>query len=316
MQAKIILSLDGRNIKEYPISKDRITIGRKTSCDISIDNPSVSSNHAALITMMNDTFLEDQNSTNGVKVNGMQVKKHFLVNGDSIEIGRHRLKYVKTSSPNLSAPSPQVEDFERTMVIRPSDLAGRWAGRLASGNGSGADNPGQPIRSGTLPRPVSPFTTPLGTPMQAPEATHHMAQEELAAAKSTSTGGSANPGNQGFISDEAEAGRSSFKAVRGVRAINNIKSSNMGGLPEAQIQILSGPGAGEGIPLLGFTTIGIAGAQVIAVTGRKNGYFVTHIEGKTLPSVNGDVMTGQAVLLNDHDVIDLGGIKMEFYFKE
>ena len=68
--AKMILSMDGLVLKEIPLTKERMTIGRKPHNDIQIDNLAISGEHAAVVTILNDSFLEDLNSTNGTLVNG------------------------------------------------------------------------------------------------------------------------------------------------------------------------------------------------------------------------------------------------------
>ncbi len=87
--AKLILSMDGLVLKEIPLSKERTTIGRKAHNDIQIDNLAVSGEHAVIVTIMNDSFMEDLGSTNGTLVNGNPVKKHFLQNNDIIELGKY-----------------------------------------------------------------------------------------------------------------------------------------------------------------------------------------------------------------------------------
>src|SRR3989338_3569930 len=92
--AKLILSMDGLILKEYTLAKERTTIGRKPHNDIQIDNLAVSGEHAVIVTILNDCFLEDLGSTNGTLVNGNPVKKHFLQNNDVVELGKYRLKFV------------------------------------------------------------------------------------------------------------------------------------------------------------------------------------------------------------------------------
>src|SRR5450759_3636871 len=113
MAAKLILSMDGVIIKEYPLNKERMTIGRKAHNDIAIDNLAVSGEHAAIVTILHDSFLEDMDSTNGLEVNGKPTKKHFLQNNDVIEIGKHKLKYI---NDQITQTSPA--DFEKTMILR------------------------------------------------------------------------------------------------------------------------------------------------------------------------------------------------------
>src|SRR5687767_6949389 len=111
--AKLILSVDGQVLKEFTLSKERTLIGRKAHNDIQIDNLAVSGEHAAIITILNDSFIEDLGSTNGIMVNGKPIKKHFLQNNDVVEIGKHKLKYF-----NDAPAAATAADFEKTMIIR------------------------------------------------------------------------------------------------------------------------------------------------------------------------------------------------------
>ena len=93
--ARMVLSLDGQSLAEYNMSKERYTVGRLPDNDIRIDNAAVSGHHALIINILNDSFLEDLNSTNGTYVNGKIVKKHALQHGDSITVGHHTLRFVE-----------------------------------------------------------------------------------------------------------------------------------------------------------------------------------------------------------------------------
>src|SRR3982075_466148 len=97
--AKLILSMDGLVLKEIALTKERTTIGRKPHNDIQIDNLAVSGEHAVIVTILQDSFLEDLGSTNGTLVNGQQVKKHFLQNNDVIELGKYKLKFIGDAAP-------------------------------------------------------------------------------------------------------------------------------------------------------------------------------------------------------------------------
>ena len=111
--AKLIMSLDGAVIREVPLDRERVTIGRKAHNDVQIDNLAVSGEHALIVTILNDSFLEDMGSTNGTLVNGNPVKKHILQSNDVVEIGKYKLKYVSEQGGQTS-----VADFEKTMVLR------------------------------------------------------------------------------------------------------------------------------------------------------------------------------------------------------
>ncbi|MCS6944848.1 MAG: FHA domain-containing protein [Sutterellaceae bacterium] len=91
---RLVLSLDGVVLREVPLVKERMTIGRRSHNDLVIDNLAVSGEHAVLIQAGGDVYLEDLGSTNGTTVNGQPIKKHLLQSGDVIEIGKYKLKYL------------------------------------------------------------------------------------------------------------------------------------------------------------------------------------------------------------------------------
>lgn len=105
---KMIVSIDEVVIKEVQLTKDRTTLGRRPYNDIVIDNLAVSGEHAVLQMTGGDVFLEDLNSTNGTYVNGKAIKKKQLVNADSIEIGKYKIKFVADSAS---------DNFDKTMVV-------------------------------------------------------------------------------------------------------------------------------------------------------------------------------------------------------
>jgi len=113
MPGALVLTLNQSVLGEFPLDKERLLIGRKPENDIQVDNLAVSGQHAAIITILNDSFLEDLDSTNGTFVNGKLVKKHALKHGDVITIGKHELKYVNDEA------TTDDQDFEKTMIIRP-----------------------------------------------------------------------------------------------------------------------------------------------------------------------------------------------------
>lgn len=111
--AKLVLSYNGDVVKDYELNKEILTIGRKPENDIHIDNLAVSGHHAKILTILNDSFIEDIGSTNGTFINGNKVVKHALQNGESIVIGQYELKYDNANADD------EENDFEKTMIIRP-----------------------------------------------------------------------------------------------------------------------------------------------------------------------------------------------------
>jgi hypothetical protein len=106
---KMIVSIDGVVIKEVQLTKDRTTLGRRPYNDIVIDNLAVSGEHATLQMSGNEVHVEDLNSTNGTYVNGKAIKKQLLQNGDTVEVGKYKVKYVNEAAS---------AGFEKTMVIK------------------------------------------------------------------------------------------------------------------------------------------------------------------------------------------------------
>jgi pSer/pThr/pTyr-binding forkhead associated (FHA) protein len=97
------------------MTKERYTVGRLPDNDIRIDNAAVSGHHSLIINILNDSFLEDLNSTNGTYVNGKLIKKHALQHDDVITVGHHQLRFLEDQVDDM----PE-DEFEKTMVIEPS----------------------------------------------------------------------------------------------------------------------------------------------------------------------------------------------------
>ena len=257
--AKLILSMDGLVLKEITLTKERTTIGRKPHNDIQIDNLAVSGEHAVIVTILSDSFLEDLGSTNGTLVNGQPIKKHFLQNNDVVELGKYKLKYLN-EAPKAAGGAA---DFEKTMVMRPGSQPPRPAG------------PSAPVGTGTV-IPGAMAATQVPAPMMAPLAPAPMMAPIAAPAPQPAPAG----------------------------------------VPQGAIQLLSGPNAGKELVLTkALTTLGKPGVQVAVITRRPQGYFITHVEGATFPIVNGKPLDAQAHALGDHDVVEIAGTKMEFFFK-
>ena len=106
--ARLIITHQGTVIKEYELSKENVTVGRKPTNDIALDDPTVSGTHASFLHMQH-TYVEDMNSTNGIKLNGKKVNKRQLNHGDIVLIGQHEFKFIDDA----------VQDFEQTVVIAP-----------------------------------------------------------------------------------------------------------------------------------------------------------------------------------------------------
>lgn len=108
--AKLTISLGGSVLREFEIDQERITIGRRPSNDIVLDDSTVSGNHAAILNLQN-VYVEDLGSTNGTLLNGKPVQKRMLSHGDVIGIGQHELRFV----------DERAQDFEQTVLLAPGE---------------------------------------------------------------------------------------------------------------------------------------------------------------------------------------------------
>ena len=160
--ARLVLSMNNQVLAEYNMSKERYTIGRLPDNDVRIDNPAVSGHHSLVLNILNDSFLEDLNSTNGTYVNGKLVKKHALQHGDVITIGHHQLRFVDEQVEPASA-----DEFEKTMIIRPGTQAGAPSQRRVEEAVARAEAVAPPPSSRVIPQ-LRPVPSPSGAPQARP----------------------------------------------------------------------------------------------------------------------------------------------------
>lgn len=235
---KLVLSLNGAVQGEYKLERERVFIGRKPENEIQVDNLAVSGKHALIVTILDDSFLEDLGSTNGTYVNGKLIrKKHALSNGDVVGIGKHELSYINEHA------TADDEEFEKTMIVKPGSATAAAA-----------------------------------------------------------------------LAEAAE------KAVKEIAP--GALTATVSALPLGKMHVLNGPVAGKELPLTkALITLGRPGSQVAVISRRSQGYFLTHIEGKNdygplYPIVNGEPIGPRAFSLQDRDIVEIAGIKMEFTLNE
>jgi len=80
---------------EYPLDRDHFSIGRAEEATISINHSSVSRLHAELMSLGAGRFeIIDKGSANGIRINGVELKRGILEAGDALELGDVRLRFV------------------------------------------------------------------------------------------------------------------------------------------------------------------------------------------------------------------------------
>jgi pSer/pThr/pTyr-binding forkhead associated (FHA) protein len=109
-----------------------------------------------VITILDDSFLEDLGSTNGTYVNGKLIKKHALKNGDVVAIGKHEIKYVNEHA------TADDDDFEKTMIIRPGSATAAVAAVQAAARVGAATGSYQPTPRQTSNLSHTTTSMPLG----------------------------------------------------------------------------------------------------------------------------------------------------------
>jgi pSer/pThr/pTyr-binding forkhead associated (FHA) protein len=119
---KLVLYMPDGSTREICLTKERVTIGRRADNDIALPFPAVSGEHAAVVTILSDSFLEDLGSTNGTHVNGKSVTKHFLRDRDRLDIGRKNLVYYADNAA-LPEPLPQELLDNQAHGLRPPLLS-------------------------------------------------------------------------------------------------------------------------------------------------------------------------------------------------
>jgi ribosome-associated protein YbcJ (S4-like RNA binding protein) len=235
-----------------------------------------------IINILNDSFLEDLNSTNGTYVNGKLIKKHALQHGDVITIGHHQLRFS-----DQQVNEPEQDEFEKTMVIP--------AGQQNAEQLAKAERAAEAAAAAAAAEPESDVAASV-----------KLDPEDAAAL---------DPKPAPAPAVESRPVREPVSHTATATGID--PSAAPTALPMAKLQVLSGAFAGRELELTkALTTLGRPGVQVAAITRRAEGYYIVHVEsGKEgdYPLVNGQAIGAQAKKLADNDVVQLAGVKMGFF---
>lgn len=133
MGSKLIMTLDGAVVREYPIDKESISIGRKHGNDIQLNDLTVSGRHALIVTMGEHVYVDDLGSTNGTLLNGSRITKTLLKQNDVIQVGNYQLTYFDDEDQEYEPTMFLQAEIEDTQVMdtRASAQAGMKGEKLA-----------------------------------------------------------------------------------------------------------------------------------------------------------------------------------------
>jgi pSer/pThr/pTyr-binding forkhead associated (FHA) protein len=273
--AKLILSMDGLVLKEIELDKERITIGRRPYNDVQINNLAISGEHAVVVTILNDSFLEDMNSTNGTLVNGKPIKKRVLHHNDVVTLGKYTLKFLN---------DPKAKKAEEGRIEMETSSIGGYSKRSTNSNITSSLG----VTSG--------ITSDAGTASSIGTATG------FSSGGSDATGASANTTD---ASDDTV--RVSHSSVMGVDSeisayavLCILNGSNKG----RELSLLK--------PVI---SLGKPGVQVANILRQSQGYVLQHVEGIQTPLVNGKPIGDDPWLLNDGEEVEIHRVRMRFLLK-
>ena len=111
-----VVTNDGQ-IFNFPISKDKVSIGRSNDNDLILADNTVSRYHTEIQKRKNDYILADLGSYNGTKLNGKSIQKVFLKHGDKIQIGSSKLTFLINGNSLDQAEDSVVLTVERDSAV-------------------------------------------------------------------------------------------------------------------------------------------------------------------------------------------------------
>ncbi|MGD8407977.1 MAG: FHA domain-containing protein [Thiohalophilus sp.] len=126
MGSKLIMTLDGAVVREYPIDKDSISIGRKHGNDIQLNDLTVSGRHSLIVTMGEHVYVDDLGSTNGTLLNGARITKTLLKQSDVIQVGNYQFTYFDDEEQEYEPTmfiQAEIEDTQQMDTRAPADTA-------------------------------------------------------------------------------------------------------------------------------------------------------------------------------------------------
>jgi adenylate cyclase len=98
-----------------PLLGRKLLIGRRSSCDIKLDFPNVSSHHCELEFRDGYWYIRDLGSSNGIKINGERCSDSPLSPGDEVCIAKHSFRIEYELEAAAAAPERE-STFARSLM--------------------------------------------------------------------------------------------------------------------------------------------------------------------------------------------------------
>ena len=298
---KLVLFLKDATPVEIPLVKERVTIGRRPDNDVCLPYPAVSGEHAAVVTILADSFLEDLGSTNGTLVNGRPVAKHFLRDRDQVDIGRQLIVYLADDGARAEPPPA---------------IAGRDERREVAGRVDGMADPGR-----AEPALASAIDADLGAVLEgAPGASPPAESRTPPDAREVP----AAPGPGAAVGAADETFDAEIAAIRQARV--DTATALPPEPPEAapppmplraRLRVLTGPSTGRVVPVAGDEfVLGRVGVQVAAIVFRDGDLTLVPREGPQPPMVNGEPVPSEGRSVRTGDGLEVAGTRLELLAPE
>ena len=313
---KLVLFLADGTTMDVPLDKDRIIIGRRADNDVCLPYPAVSGEHAAVVTILADSFLEDLGSTNGTLVNGKVIVKHFLNDHDQIDIGRQRLTYMSDNDAKVDAlPADilrnqlrglheKVEPARRIphIDVPPPGVRSQFGTRDAPPLADLERDAPAPGRAPPM------LAMPSAEPLEGPITRSRLRERATGAPNSraparVAAGAIARPPARETRKETMPAPEPVAEA-----AAPPVPPPS----PVPSVRVLSGASLGRTVPFPGEElSVGRVGIQVAVVRKVVGGYRLVPLEGSVPPKINGAPVPPEGSPLHPGDTFEVAGVRLE-----
>ena len=275
--AKLVIHQPDGTLREVKLDRDRITIGRRADHDICLPYPSVSADHAEIVTVVSDSFLHDVGSTNGTLVNGARVTKHFLRDQDRIDIARQQLVYLANEAETVEPLVPQVPALRAAEPTLDEEKVGDAASMTDAAVKATDVVPMDELMTELMAMGGEP-TVAIDFPPEVAGAPGKAVVHEAA---------------QQYVADHSGA--------------------HAEATPGVYIEVMSGPNAGQITPMTKSEfVLGKAGASIAAIRRSEFGYRLVPLANDRMPTLNGRPIEQAGAWLEFGDTIGVGGIVLRF----